>query len=103
MQRRIFRRAAQTVEHDPAPPIFCQAQIVITILFYGAVVTLRTEVFDLLPRSESPQLFKFALGQLTDVSAPFDLIEADFGLTVADANYDAVEIIVRTRPPQAIY
>src|SRR5262245_624945 len=103
MQRRIFRRAAQTVEHDPAPPIFCQAQIVITTLFFGAVVTLRTEVFDLLPRSESPQLFKFDLCQRTDVSAPFDLIEAEFGLPFANADDDAVEILFRTRPPQGIY
>src|SRR5215510_15347832 len=100
MQRRIFRRAAQSVEHDPAPAIFCQAQIIITTLVFGAGVTLRTEVFDLLPRSEAPQLFKFALCQRADVSSPFALIEADFGFPAADANNDAVNLTqTRRRNP----
>src|SRR5262245_1273931 len=100
MQRRIFRRAAQSVEHDPAPAIFCQAQIVITTRAFGADVTLRSEVFDLLPRSEAPQLFKFALCQRTDVSAPFDIIAADFGLPAANANNDAANYIqTRLRQP----
>src|SRR5262245_51832038 len=101
MQRRIFRSAAQTVEQDPAPPIFCQAQIVITTRAFGAEVTLRTEVFDILPRSEAPQLFKFDLCQRAEVSAPFDLIAADFGLPVANANNDAANL-TRTRLRQPI-
>src|SRR5262245_19039211 len=54
-----------------------------------------SEVFDLLPRSEALQLFKFALGQRTNISAPFDAIEADCGLPAANANN---EFNLRNRP-----
>src|SRR5262249_40942857 len=91
---RIFRRAPQGVENDPATAVFRQAQIFVIQPASCVLsdITFRAEVFDLLSSGKALQFLHFAAGQLADVSASFGVVDTHLSLAVASADDDAIDI-----------